>query len=144
MILVGQVDYAQLIVEKIAYTCIKISVLLFYRRIFITPTFRFISNVATALIIAWGIAFLFAEAFDCGSDSHNGHPCARSEWTVLWFAITDVISDLVILAMPYPMINMLQMSKKEKIGLSGLFLLGALSVKRRAAWFQRGFTAEPS
>jgi len=78
------------------------------------------------LIASWGLAFLFSRAFICGPDSHGGHPCTGAEWTALWFAITDVIGDIAVLAMPFPMIRRLQMRRRDKIGLSALFLLGAL------------------
>lgn len=115
-----------LISEKVTYSCIKISVLLFYRRIFATPTFRVVNNILIILIAAWGVAFLFTEAFMCGSNSHGGHPCASSEWRVLWFAITDVIGDVAVLTMPYPMIKNLQVTRREKVAVYGIFLLGTL------------------
>lgn len=117
-----------LITEKVAYSCIKLSVLLFYRRIFVVGarSFRLLNNALIVFVCLWGIAFLFTEAFLCGADSNGGHPCSGQEWTSLWFAITDVIGDIAILSMPYPMIKKLQMSRRDKIGLTGIFLLGSL------------------
>ena len=121
-----QVNYAVLIAEKVTYTSIKISVLLFYRRIFAIPTFRVINNALIVLITIWGTVFLLTEVFLCGSTSHGGNPCASSQWRALWFAITDVITDLTVLGLPYPMIRKLQMDRREKIGLSAIFALGTL------------------
>ena len=69
---------------------------------------------------------MFTEAFECGSDSFHGHPCAPIISLALWFAITDVLGDIAILALPYPCIRALQMSRRDKIGLSAIFMLGTL------------------
>ena len=122
-----QLDYAVLIIEKFTYTCIKLSVLFFYRRIFYQrQTFRVLNNILIGVITLWGLLFVFLEAFTCGADSNHGHPCAANEWLSLWFAITDVIGDIAVLAMPYPCIRALHMSPRDKIGLSAIFMLGML------------------
>ncbi|KAL8816842.1 MAG: hypothetical protein Q9191_008257 [Dirinaria sp. TL-2023a] len=122
-----QTDYAVLIFEKITYTSIKLSVLFFYRRIFFhMKSFRIANDILIVLVTVWGTVFLFSEAFLCKADSHHGHPCAPQEWASLWFAITDVLTDIAILVLPYPCIRMLQMSRRDKIGLSAIFFLGTL------------------
>lgn len=125
----SKIDYATLIIEKFTYSCIKLSVLFFYRRIFYQRrTFRILNNLLILLITIWGLMFMFMEAFTCGADSNHGHPCAPQEWLVLWFAITDVLGDVAVLALPYPCIRALQMSQREKVGLGGIFMLGMLSL----------------
>lgn len=124
-----KLDYATLLIEKVTYTTIKLSVLFFYRRIFLQQkSFRIANDILIALIALWGVVFLFIYAFLCGFDSQHGHPCAPQEWGSLWFAITDVLGDVAILTLPYPCIRRLQMSKRDKIGLSLIFLLGTLWV----------------
>ena len=121
---IPQIDSAVLIIEKFTYTCIKLSVLFFYRRIFYHhKTFRILNNILIVAITLWGLVFLFAEAFECGSDSFHGHPCAPIIWLALWFGITD---DIAVLTLPYPCIRVLHMSRRDKIGLSAVFLLGTL------------------
>ncbi|KAL8744591.1 MAG: hypothetical protein Q9190_003184 [Brigantiaea leucoxantha] len=122
-----KLDYATLLIEKFTYATIKLSVLFFYRRIFVRQkSFRIANDILIVLITLWGIIFLFTFAFLCGFDSQHGHPCAPQEWGSLWFAITDVLGDAAILALPYPCIQRLQMSKRDKIGLCLIFLLGTL------------------
>ncbi|KAG8532195.1 uncharacterized protein KY384_003836 [Bacidia gigantensis] len=124
----SKIDYATLVIEKVTYSAMKLSVLFFYRRIFYQQRgFRIANYILIVLISLWGIAFLFAEIFLCGANSHHGHPCAPQEWTSLWFAITEVIGDIAILSLPYPCIRKLQMSGRDKIGLSAIFFLGALT-----------------
>lgn len=47
---------------------------------------------------------------------------------LLWFAITDVIGDIAVLALPFPRIRRMKVSKREKWGISGILLLGTLWV----------------
>ena len=42
------------------------------------------------------------------------------------FAITDVVGDLAVIILPFPSIRKLQMGKREKWGLAGIFALGFL------------------
>ena len=84
------------------------------------------NDVLIALVALWGTAFLFTFAFICKANFYRGHPCPSQEWGSLWFAITDVVGDIAILVLPYPCIRGLQMSRRDKIGLSAIFLLGTL------------------
>jgi len=43
----------------------KISVLLFYRRIFITKRFTLVANILLAVVTMWGIASILVSIFDC-------------------------------------------------------------------------------
>ena len=88
--------------------------------------FRIFNNLLIVLITLWGLLFMFLDAFECGADSNHGHPCAPQEWLSLRFAITDVLGDMAVLALPYPCIRALQMSYRNKIGLTAIFLLGTL------------------
>ena len=45
-------------------------------------------------------------------------------------AISSVILDVLILVMPLPLIWRLQMSVKDKVAVSGIFLLGSLFVSQ--------------
>lgn len=122
-----KIDFSALVIEKFTYSCIKLSVLFFYRRIFfIRKSFLIANNILIILIIIWGVIFLFTEAFSCGSDSSHGHPCAQQEWLALWFAITDVLGDIAVLTLPYPCIRKLQKSRRDKVGLIAIFSLGTL------------------
>ena len=57
---------------------------------------------------------------------HTLKPWGSQEWQLLWFAITDVLTDTAVLALPYPCIRQLQMSRRLKVELSFVFLLGTL------------------
>ena len=42
------------------------------------------------------------------------------------FSVTDVFTDIAVLSVPVPMVLGLQMSKGRKVGVLGVFFLGAL------------------
>ena len=129
------------IIENLAFGCIKSSVCLFYRRIFyVSQRFILFNNVVIALIFWWTLAFLLAKIFVCGlhpgvlwSRDSTTQGCANQRLLLLWFAITDVIGDIAVLSMPYPCIVKLQMNRREKLGISGVFLLGTLFVIPQAS-----------
>ena len=123
------------IIEKPLYTLMKLSVLFFFRRIFlIRRSFRIASNILIIFLIIWGFVFTIAEISFC-----NGQPtilwdpssqtglCANHRWLDLIFAITDVIGDILVIVLPYPYIRQLKVTSREKVGITSIFLLGTLS-----------------
>ena len=121
----------------ITFGFIKISILLLYQRLFIGIIFKRISNASIVIIILWSLAFAFATAFQCGSRPQNWwtstftilHYCSKTQSIELGFAVSDVITDLVILSIPQPVVWRLHMSKSQRIGLSFVFLLGLMYVQ---------------
>ena len=65
------------------------------------------------LVIAWSVAFFFATIFQCAPDwSLNWAPiadfltkCTNTLDMLTVFSATDVITDLMIIAMPVPMVR---------------------------------------
>ena len=102
----------------------KLSALFFFRRIFFVeePFCRF-NNTMIVSAIAQGLAFMFAEIFVCGAnpevlwDLNTGSPerCVNQTWLNLVFSITDVIEDILVMAMPYPYIRKLNVSLRERL-----------------------------
>ena len=108
--------------EKFTYSCIKLCVLFFYRCIFAQrKSFRIVNSILIGLIALWGLLFLVIQVV-LESDKTR----ISQEWLLLWFGITDVLGDVAVLALPYPCIRKLQMSKRTKVGLTFIFLLGTL------------------
>lgn len=114
-------------------TCIKISILLFYRRIFITKHFRQWTNFVGALVLLWFITHGFIFAFQCSpvrkawESGIPGH-CIHQFGYLIAFHSINVALDIVILALPMSAIWRLQMSMAKKISVAGIFFLGALYV----------------
>lgn len=115
----------------VAITAIKISILLFYKRVFSTARFRKWINGVGALVLAWLLANNLVFAFQCTP--------VRKAWevdlpghcinplTAIWVAqVFNVILDAIILALPVSAVLRLQLSTTKKISVMLLFLLGGL------------------
>lgn len=103
----------------LALTCIKASIVLFYRRIFVTwkrSPFDCFSNIILATIFVWCITFLVAWTFGCRTNMFaNWGPrldvmlyCApRFTGISLAYLVSDLGIDVIILLMPLPLVGYL-------------------------------------
>ena len=131
-----QIGFAFFLVMTLDFGAIKLSVLLLYRRIFIGPYFKIYSAIMIALVALWCTSFFFATAFQCGtniaywwtSTATIHEYCVDTARAELALAISDIITDIMILAIPLPMIWKLHLTPGQKVGLYFIFLLGLLSV----------------
>lgn len=118
----------------LAFGVIKLSVIFLYRRLFVGRLFNRYSLALCTLIALWSLSFFFATAFQCGthiaywwtSQATIKRFCVDTNALNLGFSISDVITDLMVLAIPLPIIWKLQMSTPQKLGLTSIFLLGLL------------------
>lgn len=95
---------------------IKLSVILFYRRAFRGSTFDYYSKGMLAIAMVWTIAFFFSCLFEC--KTHFDYVwstllnlvthCFDEEKFFEAYAISDVILDVLILAVPIPMVCLQQ------------------------------------
>ena len=126
-----------LMATQLLYYCvqaiIKISLLLLYCRIpAIGKHFRSALYVAGTLTIMWWIASFLDTVFQCipvqaswNKSIPHAH-CQSVRMAALATAISNLILDLVFLALPIPVIWNLQIEKRIKVSLTGIFLLGIL------------------
>ncbi|KAI5920752.1 hypothetical protein F4810DRAFT_681869 [Camillea tinctor] len=115
-----------------AYGFIKLSVIYSYRRIFIISKgdlLNPITNLCSVVVTAWTIAYILAIAFDCdttfqahwGSISdlftycHGGYPVQRIYESLL---ISDLITDVIILALPMPRVSFIDPTLDENQSVS--------------------------
>jgi hypothetical protein len=116
-------------------SCVKISVLLFYKRTFQTQSRHFIRCLyaALALVVLWTIAFSIATLLQVWPIAAFWNKSIPRRWEIsatrmyLWLAITDIFLDVVTLALPLPMIGKLKMSVKNKWALTGVFAIGSFA-----------------
>lgn len=123
------------IIEKITFGVIKISVLLAYRRIFRGDIFNIASLGMIIVCTLLALAFLITSAFQCHvrnwslqylAWSHRHH-CIQAEISWSGYAISDIVTDLVLLFFPVPLVWKLQLTLSKKINVLLVFLLGSLS-----------------
>ena len=124
-----------------AIAMVKFSILLYYKRIFTENTARmpaiiwfqralyFMATVTVVWLIVFQGLFIFACTPIHWFWDHNpvtGH-CSVSVQKVFYVqAIPNIATDLILLALPMPLIWKLQLPKAQKVALSGIFLLGSL------------------
>ena len=95
---------------------IKTSFILFYRRIFTKSTitkFSMITWFMLFAIISWTIAFFFAILFICGNDFSaywtstivEKENCTNTSMLHNAFSISDVVLDVLIIALPLPIVS---------------------------------------
>ncbi|KAH7155938.1 hypothetical protein EDB81DRAFT_840170 [Dactylonectria macrodidyma] len=114
-------------------TFLKISLLLFYLRIFPTRSVRRILWGTVILNAAVGIAFFLAFAFQCHPVSyfwyqwdgeHEGQ-CTDSNVTVWTHAALGITIDIWMLAVPLSQLRSLNLDWKKKVGVGIMFCVGA-------------------
>ncbi|TGO59556.1 hypothetical protein BCON_0043g00140 [Botryotinia convoluta] len=124
--------YVDNIFYALTLSTIKFSVLVMYRRIF-SPVhaFRYALYAVGMIVMGWMIGVLFAQIFTCtpvdGAWSLTAMATAKCiDQTKFYYgnAISNLLTDVIILCLPMPMIWKLNMTAHKKVVLSGVFLLG--------------------
>ncbi|KAH6870594.1 hypothetical protein BKA58DRAFT_179754 [Alternaria rosae] len=124
------------------YTC-KLSILLFYRRIFSTSTFHQRASLYLIMFTSlWWAATVITMICICRSFVVNVHSPSeaiklsverdkyRGSWShvIHVFLALDAANDLAILLVPIRTASTLQMALRAKAGLAGVFALGGFVV----------------
>ena len=116
-----------------AQTTIKISLLLMYYRTFsVNKRFRIALYAAGTVTIMWFLACFWDTIFQCtpieASWNHSipTAKCQNIENAALGTGISNLILDVLFIALPIPVIWDLKLPKKIKVSLTGIFLLGIL------------------
>lgn len=128
-------EFAIQTIETLTLGAIKLSVLFFYRRIFVGRTFNILSWALIATFCSWSISFFFATVFSChpisagwGTREQLFTECVNTIEKLDVFAISDPMLNAIILALPMPYIWQLHLPTRRKFALTGVFLLGALFI----------------
>ncbi|KAF7506482.1 hypothetical protein GJ744_011732 [Endocarpon pusillum] len=134
-------------------TLVKLSVLMFYARVFRTvQAYRIALWIIGFTLVAWCIIMNFVVLFGCKPIQKSWDPsipghCLDGQKDFIGAAIPNVLTDLILLILPIPILWHLKLSVYRKIGLIGIFAAGylvlILSIVRFVFIFQAGnFLAE--
>lgn len=112
-------------------TTTKISILLYYRRIFAIQTYK---RATLALSVVTGLTWLTSELGICLQcfplrsvwDPFVAGHCMDFNVFVLVMGLIDLLLDISILCLPMSIISRLNLSLRRKISLALIFLLGGL------------------
>jgi hypothetical protein len=129
----AKVFYVYQIIYSLTVFTVKTAVLLLYRRLFPTPRFKIAVHAMLAFNLACFISFESVVVFQCKriSDAWQNPMSGRCINQIAFFqtvAIFSIVTDSLILIMPLFVVWKLHANRKKKIALSGMFLLGSLSV----------------
>ena len=114
MLIVRQTLFAVFLINILGLMFAKLSILFFYRRVFLTgnnKAFNYTTIVLTIFIICWAIAFFFATLFSCGTHFEANWGtfqefvdyCYSSQVFNLVYVLTDLLQDLTLLILPVPL-----------------------------------------
>ncbi|PWY87082.1 hypothetical protein BO94DRAFT_575212 [Aspergillus sclerotioniger CBS 115572] len=131
----AQLEFPFDILQIAALTALKLSVLFFYRRIFVGRLFNIASWTLIGIVIAWGATFIIALMSSCGTHfmanfSTLGEVvehCINTFGLLIAFAVSDVLVDLIILAIPLPLVMSLHLPLRKRIGILGIFFVGSIA-----------------
>ncbi|KAH9883681.1 hypothetical protein F4778DRAFT_788338 [Xylariomycetidae sp. FL2044] len=135
-ILTEKIFFAFILMQAVAFGLVKLSVLYFYRRIFFSRTFSILTAIMIGVVGVWTVGFFFAYLFRCGSNfwalwaplMYLLEYCYDSKPLFYTLAISDVITDFIILSLPIFWVWRLNMTTAKRFAVSGVFLLGALEI----------------
>ncbi|KAI4268066.1 MAG: hypothetical protein L6R38_007976 [Xanthoria sp. 2 TBL-2021] len=134
-----QLMYAVELTYTVLITTTKFSILLFYRRVFISQAtslrFRIVWYAITVWTFLWGISTFFAAAFQCSPASFywskytrkTQGTCMDLRVLLLVTASLNIVTDVALLILPMPVVWNLKIERSQKFAVSGIFLLGGLS-----------------
>ncbi|KAK6506284.1 hypothetical protein TWF506_011202 [Arthrobotrys conoides] len=125
-----------IIVQHLVILChffVKSSLLVFYYRLSPKPSFRIAVIITATVNAAHTISNLLAVLFSCKpiiwSDAFFTAKCTVNRYAVNFSGvIIFMVLDLIIILLPIPYILRLQLKKRKKVLMIGLFSLGALVV----------------
>ncbi|KAI4142678.1 MAG: hypothetical protein LQ340_007262 [Diploschistes diacapsis] len=137
--LASQIQFAFQIFMMIAYGTIKMSIVAFYRRLFVVhkgSPFAVITMTIWVIILLWTIVFLFLVIFPCGEHvwATWSAPIYQIQFCDIAFAseyglaMSDLILDIIVFLMPLPLIWSLQLATQRKLAVTGIMLLGAMAI----------------
>ncbi|MCJ1394480.1 hypothetical protein MMC18_007358 [Xylographa bjoerkii] len=112
-------------------TATKISILFLYRRIFVTPKFHLVTIPVICMVIFWCVGSLFPTIFQCQPMAAAWNPtmagtCINVPKLFLAGTIANLLTDVIILCLPSPVIWSLKLSRRKQLVVSGVFLVGGL------------------
>ena len=127
-----QADEASQLIFPSAITTIKLSILLFYRRLFPSPTFQRVALTIAFINILWWFGSLLTAFLHCRPFAYywnksivHGH-CANDNVVGYSVTATELVTDLIVLVLPIPWLLRLKLTPSQRVGVIGLFFLGSL------------------
>ena len=114
---------------------IKIAILIFYYRIFqSSQRFHIAVWVMASVIVCWYLTSALVGCFQCYPARYlwdrtiPGGSCIPENALWIGSSVSSLLTDAAILCLPMPLIWKLRVTWRQRLAISGLFLLGGLFV----------------
>ncbi|CAG8955236.1 hypothetical protein HYFRA_00007253 [Hymenoscyphus fraxineus] len=115
-----------------ANTAVKVSILLVYKDIFALRSFRRAADTAIVVVIMLGVGNTIQCLAICRPFSFQwdktieGGKCGNQNLGILLVAFLNLVTDLIIVIMPMPLVWNLKMPRHKRLALIGIFSLGIM------------------
>lgn len=121
--------YSSILVYNIAVCLVKISILLQYRRIFTGRIIQRLALVGLVFLAAWTVTLAFLLSLVCIPVAAFWDPTVEGRclpFLLIWYVMAGVnlVTDFAIFSLPLPVINSLQLPRRQKMMLLIVFGLG--------------------
>lgn len=112
-------------------TIVKLSILCFYLRVFPNSKLRIATQIVIGIVSLWGLGsvlmfFFVCRPFEATWNPLAGGTCSDRIATFLAVGAYNIVSDVIILALPLRTIWTLNTRSQMKVALTVLFLTGLL------------------
>ena len=110
---------------------IKLSILLFYRRLFSTKRFKLATVIVGVIVLLWWLAVILVQVLQCRPiqgiwDPTLPRKCINETLYYIGVAVPNVATDIIMLCLPVRMVWRLHASLVHKVALTLTFLTGGL------------------
>ena len=121
------------LIYAVSISTIKLSVMVFYLRVFVNRGLRLATKAALTFVVLWSIGnflqvFLICRPFPKTYDPTVEGECGNQVASFIAIGAFNIITDVIILSLPLPTVWSLKMSTPAKLGLTGVFLVGLMYV----------------
>ncbi|KAL8840320.1 MAG: hypothetical protein Q9170_001404 [Blastenia crenularia] len=137
MMAVSLLIYTLSLLQPCTLALTKLAVLRLFHQIFTTRPFRLAINMMAVVVVLWWFGNFFADMLICIPVNYNWDQtilhahCGNHRLLYIVTPIPWIVTDLTVLVLPLPMAWGLQMPRKQKVALLGVFLLGGLYVESK-------------
>jgi hypothetical protein len=111
----------------------KLAICLLYRRLFPQRSIHIALYITMAIMIGTAFGSLIADFLACRPFSANWAPlpvqavqCVNKEALYVWSTLPNIVTDVVLLILPIPVIWTLQVSSKLRMALAVTFFFGSM------------------
>ncbi|KAL2072680.1 hypothetical protein VTL71DRAFT_12023 [Oculimacula yallundae] len=132
LVMIAKVFYVMRLFYVIVQVLLKVSILLFYLRVFPVPWMQVLIWIMIAFTLLHGVAFVFPVLFQCTpvallwDPRVQGH-CIPLKTLTLPGAVFSIFEDFAILLLPIPCLSKLNVGRGKKFSLIAMFSVGIIA-----------------